>query len=432
MALGGGLWTTQNKVLPGSYINFISADRSTLALSERGVCAIPMELDWLKDDEVVKINVEDVRKQALRIFGYDYTDEKLKPIREVFRKATKLYIYRLNSGEKATNTYATATCSGVRGNDIKIVIAANVDEPTKFDVSTYVGTKLIETQTVEKAADLVANDFVTFKADATLAETAGEPLKGGTNGDVTGDSHLNALSALETIAFNTLGCVSADETTKGIYVEYTKRMRDEVGAKFQTVIYNCAADYHGIINLKNKVKDGNEQDLVYWTTGAEAGCAVNKSVTNMTYDGEYIVDVPKTQDELETSIKKGEFVFHKVGDDINVLTDINSYVSFTKEMNSDFQINQVIRVLDQVGNDIASVFKTKHLGKTQNNKSGRISLWNDIIDVFGLLGDIGAVEDFESGEVSVEIGADKRSVVVIAYCKPVCAMEKLYMTVYVE
>lgn len=404
MALGGGTWTSQDKVLPGSYINFVSADKAGITLSDRGVCAIPMELDWGKDGEVIKVNAEDVRNVSYRVFGHDYTDEEMLPIREVFRHAKTLYIYRLNSGEKAANDYATANCSGARGNDLKIAITANVDEPSKFDVVTYLGTVKMDTQTVEKAADLKANDYVTFKGNATL----------------------------EAYAFNALGCPSSDNKVKALYVAYSKRMRDEVGVKFQTIVYDTAADYIGVINLKSKVTGAKEQDLVYWLTGAEAGCAVNRSVTNMKYDGEYMVDTPLTQYELKTAVKNGELVFHKVGNEIHVLEDINSFVTLTSEMGADFQLNQVIRVLDQVGNDIASMFNTKYLGKIQNDNSGRISFWNDVVSFFSKMQDIGAIENFDSGEVVVANGEDKRSVLVTTNCQPVCAMEKLYMTVTVE
>lgn len=432
MALGGGTWTSQDKVLPGSYINFVSADKAGITLSDRGVCAIPMELDWGKDGEVIKVNAEDVRNVSYRVFGHDYTDEEMLPIREVFRHAKTLYIYRLNSGEKAANDYATANCSGARGNDLKIAIIANVDEPSKFDVVTYLGTVKMDTQTVEKAADLKANDYVTFKGNATLEAAAGVPLTGGTNGDVTGDTHQKALDALEAYAFNALGCPSSDNKVKALYVAYSKRMRDEVGVKFQTIVYDTAADYIGVINLKSKVTGEKEQDLVYWLTGAEAGCAVNRSVTNMKYDGEYMVDTPLTQYELKTAVKNGELVFHKVGNEIHVLEDINSFVTLTSEMGADFQLNQVIRVLDQVGNDIASMFNTKYLGKIQNDNSGRISFWNDVVSFFSKMQDIGAIENFDSGEVVVANGEDKRSVLVTTNCQPVCAMEKLYMTVTVE
>ena len=39
MALGGGSWLTQNKVLPGSYINFASLAKASAALSDRGIAA---------------------------------------------------------------------------------------------------------------------------------------------------------------------------------------------------------------------------------------------------------------------------------------------------------------------------------------------------------------------------------------------------------
>ena len=39
MALGGGTFMTQNKVLPGAYINFVSRPRAMGSLGERGgVC----------------------------------------------------------------------------------------------------------------------------------------------------------------------------------------------------------------------------------------------------------------------------------------------------------------------------------------------------------------------------------------------------------
>ena len=46
MALGGGCWQAQNKVLPGTYINFTSLAKASAALSARGVAAAPFSLSW--------------------------------------------------------------------------------------------------------------------------------------------------------------------------------------------------------------------------------------------------------------------------------------------------------------------------------------------------------------------------------------------------
>lgn len=435
MGLGGGLFVTQNKVLPGTYINFVSAARARATLSDRGIVAIPVSLNWGEEATVFTVTNEEFRKDSLKIFGYTYESEEVKGIRELFANAKKVYFYRLNSGGiKASNTYATALFGGTRGNDLKIAIAPNVDDSSKFDVSTMLGTKVLDIQTVSDGAGLKANAFVTFKAEATLENTSGIALTGGTNGTVDGESEQNALNALESYSFNVLGCLSASSSVKSLYTEYTKRLRDEMGVKFQLVVYNQAADYEGVINVKNKVSDQGveESSLVYWLSGAEADCAINKSCTNMTYDGEFTVITDYKQSELEAAIRAGELIFHKVGDEVRVLDDINSLVSVTDEKGEDFKSNQTIRVLDQVGNDIALLFNNKYLGKIQNNKSGRVSFWSDIVAYDKELEKLQAIENFDSAEVVVELGNDKKSVVAVNPIQPVNCMTKLYMTVIVQ
>lgn len=435
MALGGGLFVTQNKVLPGSYINFVSAARATVSLSDRGVVALPLSLNFGKESAVFTVTNEDFMKDSLKIFGYAYDAVEMKGLRDLFLNAKIVHFYRLNSGgTKASNTFATALYGGTRGNDLNTVIAANVDDSTKFDVSTYIGTKLLDTQTVADATGLKTNDYVTFKSDATLAATAGLALTGGTNGTIDGTAEQNALDALESYAFNILGCLSTTASVNALYVAYTKRLRDEMGVKFQLVVYNKAGDYEGVINVKNTVSDVgvDASSLVYWTAGAEADCAVNKSCTNKTYDGEFTVIANYKQSELEAALLAGEFVFHKVGDEIRVLDDINSLVTTTAEKGEDFKSNQTIRVLDQVGNDIAVLFNNKYLGKIQNNKAGRVSFWSDIVTYDKELEKLQAIENFDSAEVTVELGNDKKSVVAVNPIQPVNCMTKLYMTVIVQ
>ncbi len=38
-------------------------------------------------------------------------------------------------------------------------------------------------------------------------------------------------------------------------------------------------------------------------------------------------------------------------------------MTFTEEKGKDFSSNQTMRVLDQIGNDVAALFGTKYLGK---------------------------------------------------------------------
>lgn len=430
--LGGGTFTTQNKVLPGAYINFVSAARASSSLTERGIAAMPFVLDWGPAGEVFEVTADTVQAESKRLFGYDYADEKMRDIRELFRHARTVFCYRLNEGVKATNDYAMARYGGVRGNSLKTVIQANADEESKFDVSTYLGNERIDTQTVASAAELQANDFVTWKAEASLKATAGTALTGGTNGEaVTGTQYQAFLTAIEPYSFHVLGCSSVESAIISLFTAFTKRMRDDCGVKFQTVVYRSAADYEGVISVENQAQEA-DAGLIYWVTGAAAGCAVNACLSNMVYDGEYTPVVDRTQAQLEAGIKAGKFLFHKVGDEVRVLLDINTYISFTEEKNSDFSDNQTVRVLDQIANDIALLFNTKYYGLIPNDESGRVSLWNDIVKHHQDLESLRAIENFDPEDVVVSAGETRRAVKVSDAVTPVSAMNTLYMTVVVQ
>lgn len=435
MALGGGTFVVQNKELPGAYINFISAASANAALSDRGIATMPLELDWGVDGEVFEVTNSDFQKNSLKIFGYDYTHDKLKGLRDLFLNTQTLYAYKLTSGgTKAVNTFAEAVYSGLRGNDLKITIQVNADDDTLFDVKTVLDTAIVDEQTVAKAADLIANDFVTFKTTATLAVTAATPLTGGTNGTVSGTAYQTYLDKIEAYTYNTMGVVVTDDTTKGLFDSFVKRLRDELGIKFQLVLYDYAkADYYGTISVKNKVLDDgwSAASLVYWVTGASAGCEVNKSNQNKIYNGEFTVDTDYTQNQLKAAIKAGEFTLHKVGSDVRVLTDINTMVTTSDTQGDIFKDNQTIRVIDQIANDIAVLFNTKYLGVVPNDAAGRISLWSDIVKHHEQLQEIRAIENFSDSDVTVEQGNTKKSVVVTDLVTVVNAMDKLYMTVTV-
>lgn len=432
MSLGGGTFTTQNKKLPGAYINFISAKNASAALSDRGVAAMAFELDWGVDDKVITITTDDFKKNSLKLFGYDYAHEKMKGLRDLFLNVKTLYAYKLNSaGVKAGNDYATALCGGIRGNSIKIVIQKNVDDATAFDVSTYIDTLKVETQTVKTAAELKANDFVEFKTSATLAVTAAKPLTGGTNGSgITSANHQAFLNKIESYSFNAIGVVSEDAAINRLYSEFAKRIRDDYGVKCQSVTWHNAADYEGNVNVKNESQDDgfNKAAMCYWITGIIAGCEVNKSNTNKLYNGEFNPKVDFTQTELETCIDEGEFVLHQVGSDVRVLLDINSLVTTSDTKGDVFQDNQTIRVIDTIANSVAETFNTKYLGSVPNDQSGRVSLWTDIVKIFTNLTTIRAIEDFDSADIVVDPGDSKKSVVVTSGCTVVNAMAKLYMT----
>lgn len=438
MALGGGTFLTQNKILPGAYINFISVANASATLSDRGIATIPLDMNWGPENQVMTVELADFLKNSQKIFGYAYTADELKPMREIFKHAKTVYFFRLNaSGVKAANTFCTAKYPGTRGNSLRTVITENensTSEAKLYDVATYLDTVQVDLQTgVASLADLKPNDYVDWITGASISLTASLPLKNGTNGTVEDAAYQTYLDKMEAYNFNAMGCPSNNLTISALFAAFCERMRDDVGKKFQVVCFRNLADYEGVVSVKNTIAgETDDPALIPWVTGVIAGTAVNKSATNMDYDGEYAIDTDYTQTELENGIKEGSFMFHQVDEKVVVLEDINTFISVTDVKSSDFSSNQTIRVLDQIANDIAVLFGKKYIGKVPNDASGRVSLWNDIVKHHTELQNIRAIENFSGDNVTVAQGDTKKAVVVTDYVTPVNAMAQLYMTVYVQ
>lgn len=249
------------------------------------------------------------------------------------------------------------------------------------------------------------------------------------------------LTALEAYEFNVIVTASTEASDVTAVVTRVKNWRDNLGKKCQAVVYNHSVegDLNTIAAINVASKPIIESDdslhtesaLVYWVAGAMAGCEVNKSCTNMLYDGELNVEVAYSQTELQGMLDAGKIVFHLVYGEVRMLEDVNSLVTPSSEQNEDFKYNQTIRVIDQIANDIAYLFNTKYLGTIPNDESGRISLWNDIVTHHTELETMRAIENFDSEKLVVSEGDDIRSVVVQDVIQIVGTMSQLFMTVVI-
>ena len=434
MALGGGTFTVQNKQLPGAYINFVSAASADAALSERGIVTMPLKLDWGKENEVFRVDAESFQKNSRELFGYEYTHEKLKSLRDLFKNARTLYACRIGGGEKAANAFAKAKYGGGRGNALSVAISAEGEE-NLFSVKTLLDGKEVDIQKVSEASELVNNPYLDFIPAAELSVTAGSPLSGGTDKAPSDEDYADYLNKIESFGFNVMAADVSDDTLKGMFAGFTKRMRDEMGIKFQLVLHDYSkADHMGVISVKNETTDENfpKESLVYWAAGAEAGCGINKSCQNKRYDGEFTVNADYTQSQLKAACANGELILHRVGSEIRVLEDINTLTTLTDEIGEVFKDNQTVRVTDQIANDIAVLFNTKYLGVVPNDSAGRVSLWADIVKHHEQLKNVRAIENFSDSDVTVTQGETKKSVAVNDAITVVNAMSKLYMTVNVN
>lgn len=445
MTMGGGTFTVQNKVLPGAYINMVSAGNAAIA-GVRGIAALPLELNWGPENQIFKITAEEYSQTALKELGYGPSDASLLLVREALKRAGTLLAYRVNSGGvKAGGTVGGATVTakygGTRGNAVKVALLTNADDTDSVDVVTYLDGAVVDSQTVPKSgggAGVTANDYVTFSGTDPLAAAAAVPLTGGTNGTADGAAYAAWLTALEVENFGVVGFPGTDAAVKALVAAFVERLRNDDGRKIVGVLYQYpAADSIGIISVKNGVKlsDGTTltgDKAVAWVAGATAGAEINDSLTNVAYDGAVDVDIKYTNSQYEAAIRAGEFVFYADNGKARVLADINTRTTFSGGVSEDWTGNRVVRVMDGWANRVASIFGERYLGAQTNSDTGRELFKADLVALGMEYQEMDAISAFSSEDITVQQGAGKRDVAVNCALRPNDSMEKLYMTVTVN
>ena len=310
--------------------------------------------------------------------------------------------------------------------------------PAGFIVHTYLEGIEVDSQNVETAGQLKDNSFVDFDPTVVLKEDAGIVFTGGTDGEADTEAHNNARNAFESYGFNILAVPSVDKEVQDAYISYTKRMRDEYGLKFQTLMpaieRETSVNYEGVIQYGNEISDAGydpQTSLCYWLAGAEAGAAINESCMGKTYDGNFTVKADLTRLQMQEAIKGGILVFHRVGTDSVILKDINSLVSIKAQdqnrLNDDFKQNQTIRVIDGLATEFATIFNTEFLGKYANDEPGRAELRNKFIKVCQAYATRRAIQPFDEANLQINEGPTIRDVTGSVGFQVINAMEFLYL-----
>ena len=255
------------------------------------------------------------------------------------------------------------------------------------------------------------------------------------------DDITEALKTLKTVTFNTIcypydGATPATTTAnKTAIATWIQEMRDEEGVKCQAVLANHAGDSEGIINVVQGIVLSDNSSLTAaqvtaWVAGATAGASITTSNTGMVYTGAIDVDPRMTKTEMEAAVKAGKFIF-KVdrSQNVTVVYDINSLTSVTVKKGKVFTKKRVIRTLDNIANDITTIFESNYVGKVNNNAEGRSLLKAALVDYFNTLQNMGAIQNFETDDVTITAGTESDAVVVDANIQPVDSIEKIYVTV---
>lgn len=442
----GGIWTSQNKVLPGVYIRFKTGTALGLTVGERGVVTICEPMSW---GPVAQVTTVTLTTDVTPITGYDITAPQNQFLQEMFKGTnrtsapTTILLYRPTASGSAQATVttgeltATAVYPGARGNDISVVITELTEPESTFTVSTVVDGAIVDQQTAAQISELVANDWVTFSGTGALAATTGAALTGGADGTVESAAYSAYLSAIEPYKFDIMVYDGSDSTVQTALLSFIERVNENNGQYCQLVASGLSnPDSRYVININSPVtlSDGTEltpQQVTWWAGGASAGALYNQSLTYAQYPGA-VSTVMWTTDEYANQIQAGNFVLFAENGVVKVMQDINSLTTYTEDIGQVYSKNRVMRLCNTIANDIFQQFSESFIGVVNNNEQGRARFQAAIVGYLQEIQDNQGIQNFTSDDVEVLAGSAIDAIVVNVAIQAVDSVEKIYMTIEVS
>lgn len=270
-------------------------------------------------------------------------------------------------------------------------------------------------------------------------EKAKGRLTGGSDGKTPDASIYDAFfTALKTIAFDVLIYDGKDATLKSTFASFVKDQSNEEGKRCQCVLSEYVADNECIISCANQsvtLDTGavlKPEQLTWWVGGASAGANVNESLTYSCYPGAVDIEPKLTRSEQEAQIEGGNFALISQFDKIQVLTDINSFTTFSVEKGKAFRKNRVVRTVFGLCNDIYKTFALYYIGAVHNDEEGRKALKAEILNLMLKYQGNRALQNVVVDDVTVNKGVDSDAVVIEINCQPVDSIEKIYINITIS
>lgn len=338
---------------------------------------------------------------------------------------------------------AEAVVAGEDGNRISVEIGNTSAGSSKRDLIVYVdNVEKARTSFSGGASDAqVSNEYVvvnkTGNTDWTTVEKT--QLSGGSGGTTPDASIYDAFfTALKTIAFDVLIYDGKDATLKSTFASFVKDQSNEEGKRCQCVLSEYVADNECIISCASQsvtLDTGavlKPEQLTWWVGGASAGANVNESLTYSCYPGAVDIEPKLTRSEQEAQIEGGNFALISQFDKIQVLTDINSFTTFSVEKGKAFRKNRVVRTVFGLCNDIYKTFALYYIGAVHNDEEGRKALKAEILNLMLKYQGNRALQNVVVDDVTVNKGVDSDAVVIEINCQPVDSIEKIYINITIS
>lgn len=281
--------------------------------------------------------------------------------------------------------------------------------------------------------------YVLVRYGGANVEKAKGRLTGGSDGTTPDASIYDAFfTALKTTAFDVLIYDGKDATLKSTFASFVKDQSNEEGKRCQCVLSEYVADNECIISCASQsvtLDTGavlKPEQLTWWVGGASAGANVNESLTYSCYPGAVDIEPKLTRSEQEAQIEGGNFALISQFDKIQVLTDINSFTTFSVEKGKAFRKNRVVRTVFGLCNDIYKTFALYYIGAVHNDEEGRKALKAEILNLMLKYQGNRALQNVVVDDVTVNKGVDSDAVVIEINCQPVDSIEKIYINITIS
>ena len=401
----------EQKIRPGVYVRVTNIGEPPEAIVPQGIVAALFRASWGPLGEVTYLESADA---VTSIFGSEgRTDTAIEAFRGGCRRVVA---YRLGSGgQKAAVTLQnsaevdvvtiTAKHEGARGNNFSVSVRDLLADNTKRELLLYEGATLRQTITFAKGngepqalvdAVVASNSpYITAvkSADGSgeLATVTQQPLTGGENPDVNGESYSAGLSAIEAIDWNVLAVDAEDRVTHAVVRTYIDRVRNE-GKRVLAVVGEPTSE-----NLATRLENArafNDPAIIYVANGFKgadgvaregykaaarvagmtAAAQITESLTHYVVRGATELIGALTNAEIEQAINSGALVFTMSAQkQVHIEYGINTFVTVTADMDAGWKKIRRVRTRDNLMDRIAATWDPL-IGKINNSPDGRATL----------------------------------------------------------
>lgn len=435
--MAGGVFYSKNKKLSGFYYNVQSKKVVNISKATRGVVAYCWEgADWFKKG-ITRITPE---TNLLNTLGHN----ELEFVTDMFMGndevdgATEILLYIPNNtnGVKASALVGgmtlTAKREGTLGNSIVVKIdKLTIDGVDEFTIRVYLSGIQVEKSKVLDLDELNSN---WVDITGTLDEMVATELTGGANGSLSSTYYQDFLDELETYRFNVLCYDGDDATKKNLISSFIETYRDDLGRCCRAVICKSSADYERITSVnidKITLADGTEKNtgkVSWWVAGVEAGAKGNQDLTNQAYPNAVSVEPRLSDDKQIEMIETGQLSFIEEYGEVKILSDINTLVSFTATKGKTWAYNELIRTIDEIGNDWHLYFSKYYNGKVRGNDAVSVASAY-VIDYLNNMENNDYISSYEILDISYN--AEDKWVSIEFSITKAYSPDKIYATMYV-